>query len=101
MIYGFSLFSVVLRAFNFFFSFCSFLRCKLRVSQNSGNLNQWIAFREIRAIVNSSGILPCLQLNKDPERAKPYGFNIRFSLSGINPGINVVLISALAQLPPQ
>lgn len=46
----------------------------------------------LHAIVSSSGILPSLQLNKDPERAKPSVFYIRFSLSGINPGINVVLM---------
>lgn len=93
-IYGFPPFSVVWKAVNLFFSFCSFsfLRWELKVSQNSGNLNQQIAFHEMHAILNSTGILPSLQLNKDLERAKPSVFYIWFSLSGINPGINVVLM---------
>lgn len=48
----------------------------------------------------STGILPSLQLNKDPERAKPSGFYIRFSLSGINPGINVILIFSSSSASP-
>lgn len=93
-IYGFLPFSVVLKAVILLFSFCCFLflRQKLRVSQNSENLHQRIAFHEIHAIVKSTGILPSLQLNKDSERAKLSGFYIRFSLSGINLGMNVVLM---------
>lgn len=48
----------------------------------------------------STGILPSLQLNKDPERAKPSGFYIRFSLSGANPGINVILIFSSSSASP-
>lgn len=42
--------------------------------------------------MSSTGILPSLRLNKDPEWGKPPGFYIGFSLSGIKPGINVILI---------
>lgn len=78
--YSFPPFSVVLKAVNLLFSFCSFcfLRWKLGVSQNSGNLNQWIAFHEIHAIVNSTGILPSLQLNKTQKGQKHLFFTLGF-----------------------
>lgn len=42
--------------------------------------------------MSSTEILPSPQLNKNPERAKTSVFHIRFSLFGINPGINVTVM---------
>lgn len=73
---------------------------KVESFQNSGNLNQWISFNLSHSVVTSTGILPSLQLNKNPERAKPSGFSIRLSLSGINPGINFILIFSSSSASP-